>query len=90
MHAVQHARGENLDAVPQPGSPDYESSPLEVEAHRESALVLKGYYANLQGPIPLGNGRFFEIPDTSPYTALWEELETRGASVRVLSREATS
>ncbi|MGH8542118.1 MAG: hypothetical protein ACREX3_00390 [Gammaproteobacteria bacterium] len=84
MHAVQHARGDDVDAGPKRGEPEYFSSPLEIEAHQESLLMLRGYHAEIRMSLPLGD-RYYEVPPTSPYTSLWEDVRRCSANVRVLS-----
>lgn len=86
-HAVQHARGVDLDAALAQwavGSPDYNDSPLEIEAHTESAEVLAGYFTAPPASWPLG-GRQYATPAHSPYTAMWDEAERDGVRIRTLS-----
>jgi hypothetical protein len=82
MHAVQCARGDHL--IPISGnSPAYATAPSEIEANEEAVLVLKGFLPELSGAVPLGGGgRLYDVPATSPYTAIWEELEQRGVDLR--------
>ncbi len=88
MHAVQHARGDDIVGVPRPVMGDriaYDAHPAEVEAHIESVDVLKGYYPELTGPLPMG-GTDYVVPEASVYTAPWQRVAAGGVPLKSLPR----
>jgi hypothetical protein len=88
-HAVQceraggpaHFQGATL------GDPAYNDHPTEVEAHRESVDVLKGYFPEMRGSVPTG-GRLYLVPDESHYTEAWRRVANGETPVRVLNESA--
>jgi hypothetical protein len=85
-HAVQceRAGGPTHFQGATPGDPEYNNHPTEVEAHRESVDVLKGYFPELRGSVPTG-GKLYPVPDHSYYTEAWRRVTSGDTSVRVVN-----
>jgi hypothetical protein len=86
MHAVQceRAGGPVHFQGATPGDPAYNDHPTEIEAHRESVAVLKGYFPEMRGSVPTG-GREYPVPAESPYTDAWRRFAEGERMVRTLN-----